>query len=473
MGNASPPSISDLRKLVNIISNSVDKIEEGYTAHAAPLPTLATTEPTLSSVAFEPDVLKATAALTAACTQLQHTVQPQTTQIFHCATGHFLSSSMSVAIQAHVTEALRSAGDKGLHVRDIAKYSNVHPEKLARCLRMLATHYIFREVAPDVFANNRLSVQLDTGKDAELLRTQEPHEWFEGTNGRAAICYYITGFQYDVAGKLPETILDPATADSSSITDAAVTRVTGEKRGMFEWLMQPEQTKYRSVFNNAMVGVEMYNFPGFVLHDEIGWETLPKGSVVVDVAGGVGTHSLIVARAHPHLRVVVEDLPATIDQAKAYWNLHLPEAVSDGRVDFTEYDFFQPNPIKGAAVYFCRQTIHNWPDKEAIQILRQMSDAADAHSRIVITGHVILFACPEAKSSEWSVPPAPEPLLANYGAASRTAYVTDMIMMGTFHSGQRTGEQYAGLIRQAGLKIDKIVGDYENGGLLHILCSKA
>ncbi|KZT25807.1 S-adenosyl-L-methionine-dependent methyltransferase [Neolentinus lepideus HHB14362 ss-1] len=466
-------SISHLRKLVNIISESVDRIEEAYIARSTPLPTLDTTDPTLSSVAFEPDVLRATAALTAACTQLQHTVQPQTTQIFHCATGHYLSTSVNVAIQTHAAEALRSAGDNGLHVREIAKYSNVQPEKLARCLRMLATHYLFREVAPDVFANNRLSVHLDTGKDADVLRTQEPHEWFEGTNGRAAICYYITGFQYDIAGKLPETLLDPITADSSSVTNAAVTRVTGEKRGMFEWLMQPEQFEYRSVFNNAMVGVEMYNIPEFILHEEIGWKSFPKGSVVVDVAGGVGTHSLMVARAHPHLHVVVQDLPATIKQAKDYWGLHLPEAVSDGRVEFIESDFFKPNPVKGAAVYFCRQTIHNWPDKEAVQILRGMSDAADEKSRIVITGHVILYACPEAQTSEWSVTPAPEPLLANYGPASRTAYATDMIMMGTFNSKQRTGAQYADLMSQAGLKIDKIVGDYANGNLLHIICSKA
>ena len=39
----------------------------------------------------------------------------------------------------------------------------------ARILRLLATNYIFTEVSPDVFANNRLSSVLDTGKSAEEL----------------------------------------------------------------------------------------------------------------------------------------------------------------------------------------------------------------------------------------------------------------------------------------------------------------
>jgi len=40
---------------------------------------------------------------------------------------------------------------------------------LARVLRLLATNYIFTEVSPDVFANNRLSSVLDTGKFVEEL----------------------------------------------------------------------------------------------------------------------------------------------------------------------------------------------------------------------------------------------------------------------------------------------------------------
>ena len=39
----------------------------------------------------------------------------------------------------------------------------------ARILRLLATNYIFTEVSPDVFVNNRLSSVLDTGRSVEEL----------------------------------------------------------------------------------------------------------------------------------------------------------------------------------------------------------------------------------------------------------------------------------------------------------------
>lgn len=43
---------------------------------------------------------------------------------------------------------------------------------LARVLRLLATEFIFREVSPDVFANNRISSILDTGKSSGDLLTK-------------------------------------------------------------------------------------------------------------------------------------------------------------------------------------------------------------------------------------------------------------------------------------------------------------
>ena len=46
---------------------------------------------------------------------------------------------------------------------------DTHRVQSARVLRLLATNYIFVEVSPDVFANNRLSTVLDTGKPVEEL----------------------------------------------------------------------------------------------------------------------------------------------------------------------------------------------------------------------------------------------------------------------------------------------------------------
>lgn len=37
------------------------------------------------------------------------------------------------------------------------------------------------------------------------------------------------------------------------------------------------------------------------------WAELPKDSVVVDIGGGIGSVSVVLAQAYPHLKFVVED----------------------------------------------------------------------------------------------------------------------------------------------------------------------
>ena len=94
---------------------------------------------------------------------------------------------------SHVVEILREAGPFGLHVGIISERNSVETNKLgqlfnqalgmrtnanyqlsiAHILRLLATHHILREVSPDVFALNRISSLVDSGKTfGELMQFQ-------------------------------------------------------------------------------------------------------------------------------------------------------------------------------------------------------------------------------------------------------------------------------------------------------------
>ena len=42
------------------------------------------------------------------------------------------------------------------------------------------------------------------------------------------------------------------------------------------------------------------------------WDQLPKGGVVVDVGGGIGSTTMALADAHKHLRYIVQDRGAVI-----------------------------------------------------------------------------------------------------------------------------------------------------------------
>ena len=76
---------------------------------------------------------------------------------------------------------------QGVHVNDIAVQAGVSAEHLggllarirhnlrseslaARLLRYLATRHVFREVAPDVFANNRISSMLIKKHSVEEIK---------------------------------------------------------------------------------------------------------------------------------------------------------------------------------------------------------------------------------------------------------------------------------------------------------------
>jgi hypothetical protein len=61
----------------------------------------------------------------------------------------------------------------GAHIHVSVKYSVENSYPLAHALRLLATHHIVRETAPDVFAINRISSLLDSGKSLAELRNFE------------------------------------------------------------------------------------------------------------------------------------------------------------------------------------------------------------------------------------------------------------------------------------------------------------
>lgn len=83
----------------------------------------------------------------------------------------------------------------------------------------------------------------------------------------------------------------------------------------------------------------------------LNWASLPENSLVVDVGGGVGSQAMLVARANPKLKVVIQDREGTIAQAREvrllnfklnvlqlrmmqYWNNKFPDAVHNGQVSF-------------------------------------------------------------------------------------------------------------------------------------------
>ncbi|KAI2464417.1 S-adenosyl-L-methionine-dependent methyltransferase [Annulohypoxylon bovei var. microspora] len=112
---------------------------------------------------------------------------------------------------------------------------------------------------------------------------------------------------------------------------------------------------------------------------------LPKGSEFVDVGGGLGHFARALSRQCQHVKFIVQDLEKVVSRAGDLQNGN----ENEGQIVFHAHDFFTPQPIRGAAVYFLRWILHNWSDKYAVQILQNIGQAMSDESRLIIHDYCI------------------------------------------------------------------------------------
>lgn len=103
---------------------------------------------------------------------------------------------------------------------------------------------------------------------------------------------------------------------------------------------------------------------------------LQNAPLVVDVGGGIGHVASALASTYPLLDIKVQDIGVTTSH-------------SMNGIEFTAYNFFQPQPIKDADVYFMRQILHDWSDDYAVQILKNQISAMGLNSKLVIMDEVL------------------------------------------------------------------------------------
>ena len=126
--------------------------------------------------------------------------------------------------------------------------------------------------------------------------------------------------------------------------------------------------------------------PSHIVHG-FDWAGLGDATVV-DVGGSHGSQSLALASAFPNLSCVVQDRAEVVQRAQQT-DLATLSAKGKGRVKFMEHDFFEEQPVKGAAVYVLRWILHDWSDGYAIRILRALGPAMGEGSKVLICEAVL------------------------------------------------------------------------------------
>ncbi|KAJ7062071.1 hypothetical protein C8F01DRAFT_1136350 [Mycena amicta] len=316
---------------------------------------------------------------------------------------------------------------------------------------------------PTVFATNRISSLLDSGKSVSALQAHPERKYDEDASAVAAfigLCTdelhksstYLTEAVFPGAQRVyPELERSRSPATSNTTSASALPAYSDPTRapfnhafgcagvGYFAWLegegcsspsssrMDPTKKtghrRLRSVggsatstsssgsasaanpnqfrlerFGKAMAGTGNWEAPGAVLAG-FDWGSLAPGSTVVDVGGGIGSTTMVLASAYggevgvDGLRFVVQDRQVVVEMGKKAWRAKCPELLDAGAVRFQVHDFFTPQPILNAAVYFLRVVLHDWPDAFAQKILLRLREAAGQDTRLVIADWVLPMAC--------------------------------------------------------------------------------
>lgn len=182
-------------------------------------------------------------------------------------------------------------------------------------------------------------------------------------------------------------------------------------------------------------------FDFFPVEDKLFKDTSDTEVLLVDVGGGRGHDLEAFHQKFPACpgRLILQDQPSVIDA--------ITPVPSD--IELLDHDFFSPQPIKGARAYYLRTVLHDWPDRQAKQILERIRDSMQDTSLLLIYELVV----PDSGHELWHAQ-------------------MDITLMASLASLERTKQQWVDLLDSAGLVLHNIwepsKGRSESGSLLEV-----
>ena len=192
---------------------------------------------------------------------------------------------------------------------------------------------------------------------------------------------------------------------------------------LFDYL--DEDPEYAKLFNDAMTSIsELSEASIMAAYD------FSPFSTIVDVGGGHGRLLAGILAATPTAHGVLYDLPQVVVGAPAL----LRQRGIDARVRIEGGSFFDSIPAGGDA-YVIKQVIHDWADEQAIAILQTVCAAAEKADATVLLVEIVMPTHDRDSVGKW----------------------VDLEMLLGVSGRERTVEEYRTLLRQAGLRMTRVV----------------
>ncbi|KAF8910695.1 O-methyltransferase [Mucidula mucida] len=458
---------SDILQLSNLISDFTQKLVDLSLARHLDVPSLDIQGSAPKPIGSDPEGALMAMTIASAAYQLYTIMMPPREILFQTGCAHSKSAALETCIRLNVTEHLREAGPAGLDASELGKRCKVDGTKLARCIRSLSNVHIFKEISPNVFTNNMISAELDTGRSTGDIKAN-PLGKHDGTNGFPALAELLTSIACRSSPFIFETLTNPETAFSDLPIHAPITRAFSMPcgMGMYQWLHLPEEEYRRRMFGAAMTGIQMMERDD--VFEYFDWSQLPQDSVVVDVGGGIGSLAKELTRNYPHLRIIVQDLPKVIEDAEKLWTAHSPEAVQSGSVVLQPHDFFQPQPVRTASVFILKHIVHNWSFARNKITLSHLAAAATPTTRLLVATNIVTLTCHDPATAT-TYQEAPAPLLPNYGAANDVSFDLDMCMMNLQNTQGYTIHQLTELLGVCGWRVEKVYNGNRPGNFIDLV----
>jgi SAM-dependent methyltransferase len=261
-------------------------------------------------------------------------------------------SDLSTPWCLHVVATLRIADHVATgksRIDDLATASGANAGYLGRVLRHLVARGVFEEPEPGRFALNDaarglLESSLRLGLDLDGIGGRMAHAW--------------------------SSLLDAVRAGAPAYHTVF---------GRPFWNDLQAHPEIAASFD-ALMGPTGHGVPDPDVLLSGGWDSV---RTVVDVGGGTGALLAEVLRARPHVRGTLVDLPATVARSGEVFR---SAGVAD-RVTVAAQSFFDPLPA-GADLYLLKSVLADWPDPQALAILRRCAEAARPSGRVVLLGGV-------------------------------------------------------------------------------------
>ncbi|WHT16167.1 methyltransferase [Crossiella sp. CA-258035] len=227
----------------------------------------------------------------------------------------------------------------------LARACDADSDALARLLRHLVAVGLFAEPAPGEHALTGVSLALLDERNA-LLRS-----WLDADGPGLKMDLAYAGMAHSVR------------------TGESGYRVA---HGTGFWPDYRADERLRLFFGATMAGFAWQTGPEVAARAD--WAGV---SSVLDVGGGTGALLASVLNAHPHLTGAVLDLPEVRPEAEEFL------AGLGGRAKFVGGSFLDPLPT-GYQVLIVSRVLTDWPDADAVRILRRCAEALPEGGRVLV-----------------------------------------------------------------------------------------